>query len=100
MRESDRDIAAAAAERRERGRVPTAKPAVLTPSRDETAVTVENTSVGGLFAVLDGSLEFEITFEGDWEPRRVQLVRSQSLPGGKLGIGFKFVDQDDPGETI
>ena len=99
MSESDRENLAAAADRRERGRVPTAEPAVLTPCCDETAVTVENTSAGGLFAVLSGSLEFDITLEGDSEPRRVQLVRSQSLPGGKLGIGFKFVDQDEPRET-
>ena len=97
MKESDRKSVAAEADRRERGRVPTAEPATLTPTCSETAVTVANTSQGGLFAVLEGSLEFEICLKGDPEPRLVQLVRSQSLPGGKLGIGFKFVRPEDPG---
>lgn len=97
MEDPDRKCVAAEADRRERGRVPTAEPATLTPACSDTAVTVENTSEGGLFAVLEGTLEFEITLEGDSEPRLVQLVRSQSLPGGKLGIGFKFVRPEDPG---
>lgn len=99
MNESDRKNVASATDRRERGRVRTAEPANLSPACSQTSVTVENTSEGGLFAVLEGSLEFEITLQGDAEPRLVQLVRSQSLPGGKLGIGFKFVAPDESGGT-
>ena len=99
MNDPERKSVAAATDRRERGRVRTARAARLLPASRQTEVIVENTSEGGLFAVLEGTLEFEIILTGETEPRRVQLVRSQSLPGGKLGIGFKFVPPHGPGGT-
>ncbi|MDG1491498.1 MAG: hypothetical protein P8R43_06365 [Planctomycetota bacterium] len=63
---------------------------------DPVEVMVENVSEGGLFVVLEGGLEFEIQLKGETETRRVQLVRSQTLPGRKVGLGFKFKNAGTP----
>lgn len=86
-------------ERRGGDREPTCESATLMPSAGSLGVSVENVSRGGLFAVLQGALELEIKLQGEAEPRRIRLVRSHLLPGGKTGFGFQFVESDGSPDT-
>ena len=90
MRSSDDKPTSAPQERRDDRRDGICEPARLLPLSDSVEVMVENVSEGGLFVVLEGGLEFEIQLMGETKTRRVQLVRSQTLPGQKAGLGFKF----------
>ncbi len=95
MGSPDKEPSTAAGDRRDDRRAGTFKPASLCPVAGSLDVTVENVSEGGLFATLDGSLQFRIQIVGEAEPRRVALVRSQALPDGRTGLGFKFMGPDE-----
>ncbi|MDC3307247.1 hypothetical protein OAV47_00255 [bacterium] len=97
MNSSEGNRPTAAEERRDERRGGLCEPAALFPAAGPLELTVENVSTRGLFAVVDRGLEFEIKLQGEARTRRVQLVRSQSLPGGKAGLGFKFIDSEEGG---
>ena len=52
-------------------------------------------SVGGLFLEMKGDLVFEVEFQegGRAAKRRVRLLRSQRLPGGRMGWAVEFLDK-------
>ena len=64
----------------------------------ELSGQVENLSDGGLFVVLDESVQLEIEFSGEVgvDPRPAHLIRCHALPGGKSGWGIQFeLDRED-----
>ena len=90
MKDLPEQPATAAEDRRREDRAPACAPARL-----ELRARIENVSQGGLFAVLEDAIEFDVQVDGEPGTRRVRLVRAQPIPGGKMGLGLQFVDSSD-----
>ncbi len=50
----------------------------------------ENVSAEGLFFVITGALEVEVTLPGESLVRRGELVRVAAMSEGRVGIAIKF----------
>jgi hypothetical protein len=77
------------AERRGGSRAPTS--AAITVHIDRPIVGPgQNLSSDGLFFVTDGAIRVRVSIEGESD-REGELIRLQSLGGGKLGLAVRFV---------
>ena len=95
MKDLPEQPATAAEDRRREDRAPACAPARLQLADSELRARIENVSQGGLFAVLEDAIEFDVQVDGEPGTRRVRLVRAQPIPGGKMGLGLQFVDSSD-----
>ena len=85
----DPDAPKTAADRRGGERTPTS--ASVTVHIDQPIVGPgQNLSSDGLFFVTEGAIRVRVAIEGEGE-REGELVRLQSMGGGKLGLAVRFV---------
>jgi hypothetical protein len=81
-------------DRRRADRLPTSSPVRARTCTADLVGTVRDRSSGGLFLEIEGDLVFEVEFQQDERAvqRRVRLLRSQRLPGGRMGWAVEFLD--------
>lgn len=81
-------------DRRRADRLPISSPARARCHSAELGGTVRDRSTGGLFLEIEGDLVFDVEFqEGEQAVRRrVRLLRSQRLPGGRMGWAVEYMD--------
>jgi len=83
-------------DRRRAERSPAAGTVRARTSASELRGTLRDRSLGGLFLELEVDLVLEVELpgdEGDAVWRRVRLLRSQRLPGGRSGLAVEFLDR-------
>ncbi len=82
-------------EKRGNARDPVRKPVRLWFPEQVVHGLTRDLSSGGVFLLTGDDLTVEIGIgdDPDQEPRRVRVVRLETIPGGGLGIAVEFLDR-------